>query len=630
MIRRFRLFFSSIGIWLLWSTSGVAQGSDFFELDSPCNPISLSTCALPLPSDVYTIPDNNSPTGRIIQYPEGAIRDELFEQLPVTLTPQKVFNGSSGYSAATTVLFELDSPPDLSTLPADGGEAVVAFNLDTGERVPIRAQINEYARSRHVSKPSQVVEIYPRSRWQFANRYVVFVTDHLKPEQGNRFTISDGFAQAISADQSKLSQYYEPILQYIESRGYSRHNLISATFFTVRDESEVTNRLLTLGEYTYQQDHPIRNLHVIHKVFGYVSTIVTGEVLVYNFRDEYGGMIWDTDAARENWIKFTLTLPRAARKGPVPVSIFSHGLGMLKETGNKVALSNARMGIATIAIDHPNHGSRIGQDGGFAMFKMQTRYVPLQVGMISQSPVDHMSLLKALKTSIGTIDVLPRRFWSPLYTRDIHSGDGIADLDLTRIFYQGISLGGVLGSSFLSIAPDIKGAFLKVPGIGITNILSGSALWDPFFSRMVPDIADGAEALLLKGALQHELDYADAINFVHYIRNPKGIASSKPVALVAGKDDGVVPNFSTVALAELVQIPLVGEQYFPMPGTTHADDFVEGFGAIQYQKDQGKLNDFWYGIKVHFGSEDGRQQEWIERFILEDTHVTRHNLPEAP
>lgn len=177
----------------------------------------------------------------------------------------------------------------------------------------------------------------------------------------------------------------------------------------------------------------------------------------------------------------------------------------------------------------------------------------------------------------------------------------------------------MLGSAFLSIAPDVKGAFLQVPGVGITNILSGSALWNPFFSNLMPDIANGAEAMILKGAIQHEIDYGDAINFIHYLKNPVGIGTPKFIAIAAGAEDGVVPNFSTNALAEIAELPLVGEEFFPMPGVSGADDFIDGNGVIQYQVDRGQLNDFWFGFKVHFSSEttDDAKKAWIERYILD-------------
>lgn len=613
--------FLRVLVGALVSCAGHAIAADFFELESPCNPIAVDTCGLPYPSDVFGLPDHTSPTGMRLKFPVGLVREELFKDVPPTLTPQTVFDGSSGYSAASSVVFELDAPPDVGTLPADGGNSVLAFNLYTGERVPVRVQVNEFARSHRVSAPSQIVEIYPRSRWEFGERYAVFLTQGVKTESGRDYQPSAGFQQATSQDGSALADYYEPVIDFFEAQGYSRRDLISATFFTVRDEWEATGPLISLGESVYNKEHPIRNLRVHYKIFGHIGAFVTGQVLVHDFRDQYGGMVYDEQRAQENWIDFRLTLPRVAKYGPVPISIYGHGLSAFKETDLLVSVNNAMMGIATVSIDHPNHGSRIQADGGYVLARLDTPYVPMQVGMMVQSSIDHMALLKAVQTSIGNLDILPKRFWGPLFTRDLtRNGDGVADIDTQQILYQGTSLGGVLGSAFLSIAPDIKGAFLQVTGVGITNILAGSALWDFAFSNLEPDEANGAEAMLLKAAMQHEIDYGDAINFVHYLRNPVGIATAKPVVITAGEGDLVVPNFSTIAFAEIADLPMVNEPLFDMPGVEHTGMYDNGYGVLHYPSFTRTTSDLLDGLLAHgsflWPQMTQEKNHWIDSFVL--------------
>ena len=568
--------------WLAVHGLQASYAADFFDLEEPCNPIATITCSLPYPSDIYAREDSSKPTGKALFFPEGIIREELFAEVPPSLTPQTVFNGSSGYSAATSVVFELDAAPDLNTIATDGGESVIAFNLDTGERTPLRVQLNEYARSKRVAAPSQIIEVYPRARWAFEGRYVVFLTNNLKQEDNSPFNPSPGFLRAISADGSPIAEYYEPVIHFIEQQGYTREELISATFFTIRDEEEVTGRVKTLSRTVYNKEHPVRNLKSYYLPIGYAAAVVTGEVLVHNFRDEIGGMRYDPESATENWINFRLTLPRSAKKEPAPIAIYGHGLSVFKESDFIVSLANASMGVATVSIDHPNHGSRTRVDGGYTLSRLDTQYVPLQVGMMIQSPIDTMSLLKAVETSIGEIDALPKRFWSGIISTPEKNGDGIPDIDTSRIFYQGTSLGGVLGSTFIALAPDIKGAFLHVTGVGVTNILSNSLVWDTMFSKLEPDIANGAEAMVLKAAMQHEIDYGDAINFVHYFRHPPIGVLPKPVAVISGLNDGIVPNFSTVALAEIAELPHVGEALYPMPGSTKTDQLINGYGVKQF------------------------------------------------
>ena len=118
-------------------------------------------------------------------------------------------------------------------------------------------------------------------------------------------------------------------------------------------------------------------------------------------------------------------------------------------------------------------------------------------------------------------------------------------------------------------------------GVGITSILSNSTLWMPLFSRLEPRKADGAEALLLRAAIQHEIDYGDSINFVHFLRQPPAGINVKPTAITIVKGDRIVTNESSIALAEIAQLPLVGTELFPMPGTSRAPDYVNGYGIRQ-------------------------------------------------
>ena len=380
-------------------------------------------------------------------------------------------------------------------------------------------------------------------------------------------------------------------------------------------KNEVTGPLKELTDYVYNAEHPIRNIDVDYPLVGPVGAFVHGEVYVHNFRGENGNMDFDPANAVGHYIEFRLTLPRVAKKRQVPVAIYGHGLTLQKETDVVAAIPNAILGIATVSIDHPNHGSRADYDEGLMDDLIVIDEVPKIVGMMTQSTVDVMSLLKALKTSIAALDVLPWRLFGK-------NGDGMPELDTSRIYYHGASLGGVLGSTFVGLAPDLKGAFLQVTGVGITNILSSSTLWDTEYSNLEPEAANGAEAMMLKAAMQHEIDYGDGINFVHYFRNPPAKAIAKPVAVLAGLGDQVVPNHTTVALAEIAQLPHVGETLFPMPGVEHVEHFVDGYGVAQVKPLFNFTIGTLGGLLAHasFVRPDASSilEAWIKEIILEE------------
>lgn len=612
----------SVGTLLLaLLTTSTQANAALVTDDSPCNPVRVENCVLPYPSDLYTTPDATSVTGKTVFVPFSALRDQIRAELPPTLTPESVFGGSSGFSAATTVLFELDQAPDLSTLPADGGDAVVALDLDTGERMPVRVMLNEYARSRKVTAPKQIVEIYPRSRWNFSGRYVVGLTKKLKTLSGADFAPSTGFAAALQGGSGELQQAYAPAIAALAQAGVQPADLVSATFFTVRSEEETTGPMRKVAAEVYAADHPIRDLKINYFLTGQIAAIVRGDVLLSSYRGDDRNVDYSKSPGDEYWTRFRLTIPRAAKRGSVPVAIYGHGLSVLKETDIVVSLINAMEGVATVSIDQPNHGSRISRDGGYAITRLGVDNVPLQVGMTGQSPIDFIALLKAVKTSIGAIDVMPKKLFSPLAgaVQPGRNGDGIPDLDVNNVFYESTSLGGVLGATFVALAPDLKGAFLQVPGVGITSILSGSELWDLRYNQLEPPSVDGAEALLLKAVMQHEMDYGDAINFVHYIHNPIPGNEDNKLVMVVAKGDGIVPNFSATALANLTDSAIIGRQRFEMPGVrvTGSAAFENGNGIVQVPPLIRTGVDLLDALAAHGSFVDPRATAALQRWIRE-------------
>jgi hypothetical protein len=565
-------------------TSDTSPDADSQPLiERPCHPAHLLNCLLPYPSDVWSKADSTSPTGIRLAMPENLLPEALENELPVGINIQKIFNGSSGYSAASAVLFELASAPQPDSLPADGGNSVIAINLSTGERTPITVQLSNYARSTQVSSPAQVIEIFPRSRWQFGARYVVAITRSIKALNGDSYTPAEGFSALLQNGGSENAQSYDTALNYLESAGFTRNSLLNATVFTVRTEDEVTAPLTQISKEVYQNEHPVKNLWVVYGNADHpIAATVFGELRTDNFRAADGSMLYEREHDSTRWVDFRLTLPKAANLQPVPISLYGHGLGINKESDFVVARSNAKLGIATISIDQPNHGIRVWDDGGSVFKLLSPAHLPRQIGMLVHSPVDFMSLLKAVSSSLSDINVLPRNgaaTISPICNLN-NQGD-IPDLDSSRILYQGTSLGGVLGSTFVALAPNIKGAFLHVPGSGITRILSESVLWDSFFYKLMPASANGAEALVLRAAIQHEIDYGDSVNFIHYLRESQPGIPAKAVGIVVAKGDLLVPNNASMAMAEIAELPLVGAELIPMPGLVHTEDFVDGYGIRQ-------------------------------------------------
>ncbi len=595
-----------------------AQGND-------CNPSGNLSCGLPFPSDVWSVSDQTSPTGIRLSMPDTVLPEDVLAELPVAdgVTPSEMFAGASGFSAASAVLFDFSSAPVAGSLPADGGDVVVAIDLTTGLQVPVTAMISTDAEGFRLDEPSHLLEIYPRSRWEYGHEILVVVTDELElttPELGisSRISLDDDYVPSLLAD--------------LRLNGFDVLKVLNATRFTVRDRSEVIEPMFAAVEEMHATDHPVRNVEVRYMTEDpRISAIVRGELVVYNYRRNNGtGLVDFAAEPMEQWIPFRLVLPQSSLTTPAPVSLYAHGLGFNRIADLPVKSLNAELGIATFGIDFPNHGRRRAQvDGGYVFGILTPEELAKPLGMIVQNTIDFASAHRALLTFLADLDVV-----GPERTARVggeYLPDGQPDLDVSQVMMEGTSLGGVLGSVYGAIGPDLEGAVYTVTGVGLTSILSQSVLWDAAFARIIPDTANGADAILLRSMVQQVMDPGDGLNYVDYYRFPRPGDAMRPLMLTMGQDDGIVGNQASHAFALLANMPVVGEVLVPMADVRTQDDYDEtGYGIRQYLPLYDNVPEAWdaYWLQVisdtsaHFSllrpGDFDDQQEFITRFIFRD------------
>jgi hypothetical protein len=140
-------------------------------------------------------------------------------------------------------------------------------------------------------------------------------------------------------------------------------------------------------------------------------------------------------------------------------------------------------------------------------------------------------------------------------------------LDATKISYAGQSLGGILGSLYSCVAPEVKNSALNVPGGGLTNIILTSqnsgliALKNAFQAGLaaqgVPLNSPTYDIFL--GIVQWIVDPADPLNAGPYLVKETGLGNGLGNAGSTRRgfiqwvlNDQVVPNPTTVDLIQSV------------------------------------------------------------------------------
>lgn len=231
------------------------------------------------------------------------------------------------------------------------------------------------------------------------------------------------------------------------------------------------------------------NLSLLRVIPGAVGRIAFGKYLSPDYEVHPGEFIPAVGSRTGtpvvqglNEIYFTLVLPSgSAPTGGWPVAIFGHGGASSKDGAGgvpNVAAAMAEHGIATIGINLVGHG--FGGEGTLTVttstpagtvpvtFKSGGRgidqngdgIIDAREGFGAAPPRSIIGDRDGFRQTVADLMQLVRTIQVGV---DV-DGDGVPDLDPSRIYYFGWSLSGMYGASFLAVEPDVQAGVLNAPG----------------------------------------------------------------------------------------------------------------------------------------------------------------------
>lgn len=294
-----------------------------------------------------------------------------------------------------------------------------------------------------------------------------------------------------------------------------------------------------------------------------------------------------------NTIYFSLFTPATPKPANGwPVAIVGHGFGDSREgLPFTVAGSLAEQGIATIAINVVGHG---GGPLGTITVTTPTQTVTFPSGgrgvdQNGDGAIDGTEGVTAVRPNSlrGSADGLRQTITDLMQlVREIEAGidvdgDGSADLDPARIYYTGQSFGGIYGTMFLAVEPDVHVGVPNVPGgpaieiirlspffrntlfapvaavRGLTNNPGGATPAEQFIEniplRNQPAVTNDVPGAM---ALQEFIDRSewagqigDPVSYAPHLRKePLAGAEPKSVIIQFAKGDQIVPNPTATAI----------------------------------------------------------------------------------
>lgn len=593
---------------------GGVAGSVHVVFDPGTGPIDFAN--VPFPDDLYRA------TGQI---EIGDFPAELTqvdgEQVPrpeMVTTMREAFHDLDGFGTSSGIFFRLDGDIDPASLPATPADSVQStasvFLVDVEsasptalDRVPVEV---------HWDAPRRLLVVRPRYGHALheGRTYAAVVTSSVRAMDGSplspspRFAaIRDAMSRPSDATDAAAWTEYTPVLA---SAAVTRGNVAGLAVFhvqnvsaeldqarsVIRDAAAPALTILRVASGTALDDllgTPAMDVPGTDVEGGvqhsHIGTLIDGTFQSPSFVSSspfgHGPFRHDTGGALVvqgmNTVWFTVALPPGDVSN-VPVVVYQHGFGDDRSSIFAIADALCAEGFAVAAIDIPFHGMRargntldtvhnFGTTAGpdlYGDLTGTTIYVEF-VGVVDttgpyvefhpsyprdafrQSTLDVMALVNALD----------RSDWTGVATMGGPSGIGFSD---APIGFVGVSLGGIVGTTFVTGEPRVGAAVLNVTGGELTNLVAFSSSFNETFlplllpaiglDPMAIDYVNAPPRFLPELALyQTLLDRGDSMSFA-----PVLATQPKHVLFQMAYDDETVPNQATESLARAADAMIVG------------------------------------------------------------------------
>lgn len=549
-----------------------------------CDPLVPSYCAFPLPSNVYTVADPDSETGLRVELSELAV--------PLSnsggATDVAPFNTRDGFSPGINMVTHLPGatvtglprPDDIDASLAPDSPTVL-LDVDTGERVPHWSELDMST----ADPDRRAFLIRPAVRLDDAKRYIVAIRG-VVDAQGVPLEPSEGFLalrDELESDDESIAarrDLYANIFAELEGAGVDRGDLQLAWDFTTASRDDNTRWMLHMRDSAFDLVGPGGPDYVIDEVTPDwapgIAYRVHGQVEVPLFLDIPGpggvlniGADGLPEAQGTALYPFIALIPASAADEPAALLQFGHGL-----FGSYTGVD----GTASIAAD----------------FNIVTFGVSW-IGMSSEDPAELLTVLSG--GDLSAFRTLPDRLLqaqvNALLTMRMMMGDfrddpmiqlgGQSPIDPDERYYAGGSLGGILGSVYMSITPDVERGGLIVPGQSFNLLLSRSVLFEPFFDVLQASYDDPLDISLFLAAAMLLWDRAEPTGFTTSLRSGALTDGFGHEVLVQGAlGDHQVTNYGTHVMARAIGAPPLETSAELFWGMEPVADGHEGSATIMY------------------------------------------------
>ncbi len=527
---------------------------------------------LPYPSMHMLVEDADMPTGWRLNF--------LDDSLPVAQggSPMDMdrLNRLDGYSVAnTSVVLMPEADIDRDCLPSvhDLGSSMSAdssvqiIDLSSGERIPCFAELDAHPDC--TGPENRTLLIRPMKAMSFDTRHAVVLTRALVGGDGNTVPTPERFAALrdggdVHPGLCERVDEYEDLFAQLEAldEPVARGDLVLAWQFHTGSEETVHAPLdviveAGLGALPADPAHEpeytvdwVEDADEGDNLNPMVWRIAEGSYNLPNYLDDNGAGDFDLNEdglprpQGDDDAYFMALIPASvhdAEPGTVPVLIFGHGI--FSEPDNYLA-----------EIDDPQDAVSLAERLGFIFIATKWRGLSSDDYLAAVTVANdfgqfHVIPDKVVQGVANTV-ALPRlmktRFVDAEFLQSADGGGSLVDTD--RIYYAGISLGGIEGATTVANSDVLEYGVFHVGGAIWSTMLERSSNWsylDTFVCEAVPA---PDERQVLYAVTQLLWDTIDPITHTHGL-------TDKSVLWQESMGDEQVPNMTTEAMVRTVGVP---------------------------------------------------------------------------
>jgi len=491
----------------------------------------------PYPTDALTTPDSTQKNGMRINLPMPDCTTA-----PSDCQDVQLINQLDGFQTAPRITVNFSGPIDVNSVH----HAIYYVALDnltqeesginfTGQVLYVTQMIYDPTTDTLYGKPDGNLDQH--------RQYAIIVTDTIRDPAGNPVVADPGYTACVQPGTGTTPDVYCIQLSQVVSNlaaAVAPANIVSASVFTTMNVTTwMEGAYAQLGNVappptpleppTLIQYANIASLVLHEQVAASPAQFVDVPLPITNPLIQGIGAIWFGSFASPNFLNDQEVIPSAPTGQQVslpssvnliyyhvflpstpepptgyPVVIFGHGFGDSQWGGpTAVAPTLAQAGFAVVAINAVGHGFGplsqvivadpsgnvttltaggrgvdLNGDGQIGPYEGCLAANPAQVALRDCLRQTALDLGELVRTIEGGIDV---------------NGDGKADLDATKIYYVGESLGSMYGTIFSALAPQVRASVLNVGGGTVEDIVR----WSESYHSLAAAILAGRTPSLL-------------------------------------------------------------------------------------------------------------------------------------